>query len=174
MAGAEALGMTESTRLTKAQKRWCELVNRGVKGSQAASQLWPKITRPDQKAYALRQLPQVQWYLAHLDAIAMEEAGVTRTMILRNLKAIADFDLSRLYAPDGKMKALHELDEETCLAIAGMKMEGVITEVKNWSKTEALKLLAQIAGMLKEQIELKGTLVRVIDMTGKKDTEPDG
>lgn len=154
-----------SRKLTAAQRRWCEHVNNGMNGTAAARLIWPNRSRPQDVAYLLRKEPHIQAYLEHLDAAAMEEAGVTRTVILRNLKAIADFDVRKLYKADGSLKAPHELDDETAAALASLEIEesagdgpkSRTQKVRQWSKTEALRLLAQIRGMLaKEQLEISG------------------
>lgn len=176
--------MPQSTKLTTPQKRWCEAVNRGTNGTKAVREIWPRITAPEQKAYVLRKLPQVQAYLAQLDANAMEQAGITRTFILEQLKAVAGFDPRKLFKPDGELKSLNELDEETAFALSSIEHEYEIDvssrhqgtrvrKFKAWSKTEALRVLAQIRGMMKNELEVSGggVMVRVVDLTGAKKPE---
>ncbi len=157
-----------SRKLNTPQRRWCELVNAGMCRSKAAKEVWPHLSRPRQKAYELGRLPHIHAHLAYLDERATELAGVTRTFIMAQLKAVAGFDMRKLYNQDGSLKAVHELEEETAMALSAIEMEEVIEgsgdavvrrrtkRVKHWSKTEALRLLAQIRGMTKEQVELSG------------------
>lgn len=130
----------ESTKLTRLHRRWCELVNRGMDGTNALRELGYKGKRPNQKAWKIRQLPQVQAYLAHLDANAITEAEVTRTFVLVHLKLVA---------------ASLDTDDYA-------------------SKVGALRELASILGLKKDQLEITGTIVRIIDMTGAKpEKDPD-
>lgn len=129
----------QSPTLTKSQKRWCEMVNAGMSGADACQKIRPKLTRGSAKtkAYELRKLPHIQAYLAELDSRAVEEAGVTRTFVLDELKKVAGTEMTEHLA----------------------------------SKVGALRELAGILGMRKDQLEIS-TVVRVIDMTGKKDETP--
>jgi phage terminase small subunit len=89
--------------------------------------------------------------------------------VLQQLKAVAGFDPRQLYSADGLLKEVQHLDDETAAALASIELEEVTEgtgdavthrrtkKVRHWSKTEALRLLSQIMGMLaKEQIELSG------------------
>jgi hypothetical protein len=172
--------MPESRRLTRLQRRFCELVNAGMSGAAAMRTLRPELADPKSRAHILRKMPHVRAYLEELDSRAIEEAAVTRTFVLQQLRAVAGFDPRQLFNDDGSMKAIKDLDAETAAAIASIETDEVFAndingrtrcqtkKVRNWQKTEALRILAQILGMTKEQLQLTGTIVRVIDMTGAK------
>jgi phage terminase small subunit len=159
------------------------MVNAGMSGADACQKIRPKLTRGSAKtkAYELRKLPHIQAYLAELDARAVEEAAVTRTFVLQQLKSVAGFDPRKLYDEAGNLKPVNELDDETAAGLAGIEVDerlvgedrSVLTtkKLRHWSKPEALKTLAQILSMTKDQLEIS-TVVRVIDMTGKKDETP--
>lgn len=158
--------MRESKKLTRLQRRWCERVNAGENGTQVLREMRPNLKEPRHAAYEYRQMPHIQAYLGELDARATEHAGVTRTFVLTQLKAVAGFDPRKLYNADGALKRIDEIDEETAAALASIEVEEILEgsnetptrrrtkKVRHWSKTEALRLLAQILGMTKEQTVL--------------------
>lgn len=177
--------MPQSKKLTSLQRRWAELVTiRGLNGVAALRELgWPG-KRPDDKAAKIRHLPQVQAYIARLEANAMASAGVSHTEIVMHLARIARFDPRQLEHPDGRPKRLGELDDDTAGAIASVDFEEQIgaqegaqltrvTKLRAWNKNQALSELGQIAGLKRQQLEVSGgAIVRVIDLTGAKKDVP--
>ena len=153
--------MPQSKRLTIKQRRWCELVVRGLDHTKAAAQLWPHLKAPKQKGYELWKLPHVREYHARLDAQHFEQAGVTRTEIILGLARIGRFDPRKLEHEDGRPKQLQELDDDTALAIAGIEIEeltghdgkviGRVRKYRHPNKNDAWRELATIAGLKREE-----------------------
>lgn len=152
--------MPEGRKLNIRQRRWCELVVRGVSRTDAVRELWPKITAPAQKAYALGQLPHLREYMARLDAQHLEQANISRTEIVLNLARIGRFDPRKLENQDGSPKKLAELDDDTAAAIAGVDVEDIavgekhVGQVRKYrvaNKVEAWRELATIAGLKRQE-----------------------
>ncbi|MFG1350114.1 terminase small subunit [Xanthobacter autotrophicus] len=101
---------------------------------------------------------------------AMDErsarTGITAERVLQELARIAFFDIRKAFNPDGSMKPLDQLDDETAAAIAGLEVAEILNEdgehtgsvrkIKLADKLGALTLLARHLGMLNDKLTLKG------------------
>ncbi|MCG5235297.1 terminase small subunit [Xanthobacter oligotrophicus] len=102
---------------------------------------------------------------------AMDErsarTGVTAERVLQELARIAFLDIRKAFNPDGSMKPLDQLDDETAAAIAGLEVyeeldpDGVVVvgrvkKLKLSDKIGALQLLARHLGLLNDKLTLKG------------------
>lgn len=98
--------------------------------------------------------------IARRRQVIADRAEVTVERIVREAAAIAFHDARKLFHEDGRLKAPHELDDETAAAIAGIEVEtlfvgrgdakaavGTLSKVKRWEKTKALELLAKYRKM---------------------------
>lgn len=87
-------------------------------------------------------------------AQVVSDLDLTVERLLREAMRIAFFDIRKLYGPDGSLKALHELDDDTAAAITGIDVQElwggsgedrqVIGVVKKWkaaAKDKALDML---------------------------------
>ena len=96
-----------------------------------------------------------------------DRAEVTVERIVQEAAAIAFHDTRKLFHEDGRLKAPHELDDETSAAIAGIEVEemfegrgearthvGRLHKVKRWEKTKALELLAKFRKMFDDAPKL--------------------
>lgn len=90
---------------------------------------------------------------------------ITQDDVLKELGRIAFFDIGRAFTPDGALKPLDEMDEDTRRALAGLEVVsltndgehvGTLKRVKIADKLGALGKLAQHLGMLDPKITLKG------------------
>ena len=113
--------------------------------------------------------PKVEARLAELKAAYTERTFITRDRILQELARIAFFDPRKMYRPDGSMKLLSEMDDDTAACIAGLDVEelyegrgedrtdiGRIKKVKLVDKVAALTLAMRHLGMLQDKMELTG------------------
>ena len=68
----------------------------------------------------------------------------------------ADADPRAFVTEQGRMKKMHELDEDAAKLIAGFKIEGdKLVEVKLKDGTKATELLMKNQGLLKEQMSVE-------------------
>ena len=95
-----------------------------------------------------------------------ERTKITQDDVLKELGRIAFFDIGRAFTPDGVLKPLDEMDEDTRRALAGLEVVsltsdgehvGTLKKVKIADKLGALGKLAQHLGMLDPKITLKGS-----------------
>ena len=78
--------------------------------------------------------------------------------VLRRIMLMAGGDIRRLVDSRGKLRALHELEDDVEVLIAGMKIsENGVTEVKITDRLKALALLAQHFELLKSKMDVHHT-----------------
>jgi hypothetical protein len=134
--------------------------------AQPARRAYMKIYRDASPATADREASRIlkhPWVQAEIDkrlAKILARSEVSARDIVERLKAIAEFDVRRLYKLDrasGKwrMREPHELDDVTARAIESIEIverpNGVRkVKIKPASKVAALEILARHKGMLKE------------------------
>jgi len=152
-------------KLKPAQRRFVDLIVQGKKGTEAMREIRPHLKRPEVLASKWRALPEVQAAIEEREEEAIREAGITSFLILQELGRVARFDPARLFAEDGSLKPIHELDENTRAAIASIEVEELgadreeqaqfrrLRKVRHWNKVEALKLLGQYRRLFAERHE---------------------
>lgn len=75
---------------------------------------------------------------------------LTADRVLQELARITFFDPRKLYNPDGTLKKLHDLDDDTAAAIASVELEGgVISKLKGWDKNSAIEKAMRTLGQFK-------------------------
>lgn len=72
-------------------------------------------------AHELMQNPKVRSRISELQADAARNVGLTVEKVLNSLRCAIDFDPAKLYAEDGSLKPLHELDEDTRAVLAAIE-----------------------------------------------------
>ncbi|WP_062390922.1 terminase small subunit [Pseudomonas abietaniphila] len=101
-----------------------------------------------------------------------EKAGITQERVLQELSRLAFLDIRKAYNLDGSLKPLHELDDDTAAAIAGMEVAemgdgenaiGFLKKIKLSDKKGALELVMRHMGMFqpKGQADLDAELKRL-------------
>lgn len=80
--------MPAATKLTRSHRKFGQLVASGMRQTDAARKLWPNLARPDAKANKLMALPHVREYVEQLHEEALQELGVTRVGILKDLVSV--------------------------------------------------------------------------------------
>lgn len=136
---------------------------------------WPRnATRAYEQVYTLRGMaasstayqtlrkPHIQAEIARLDDEELRDLGITPAKIMRELARCGFSDARQLYTDFGILKDIPALDDETAAAISAVEVLETVTDddspvtertkkIRLWSKTESLKTLAQIAGLLKDK-----------------------
>ncbi|HEY6925147.1 MAG TPA: terminase small subunit [Steroidobacteraceae bacterium] len=156
-------------KLSKRLKRFVDAyVELGV-GTKAIRKIGFEGKRPDVAASKLLARPNIRAAIAERDELAAVNAGITRTLILTQLRHIATFDHRDLYDEKGNPLPVSQLPEEVAAGLASSEVEelfegrgesrervGRLHKYRSWSKPEALRLLAQIRKMPVERHELAG------------------
>jgi phage terminase small subunit len=103
-----------------------------------------------------------------------EKAMVSAQEVVQTYSKIARYDARKLFTPDGQLKAIHELDDDTAACIAsievitqtvkrkrGKPQPAVISrihKIKVWDKTVALQALGRIHALFRDKVEVNATL----------------
>lgn len=108
--------------------------------------------------------PAIAAAIAEARAKQFARNDITAERVLQELARVAFFDIRRLLNPDGSMKPLDELDDDTAAAIAGLELSeirdgdgapiGVLKKIKIADKLVALDKLARNLGLLQDKIKL--------------------
>lgn len=94
--------------------------------------------------------------LARAAQAVAEKAGLSVERTLREVARIAYSDPRRFYNPDGSLKEIHELDEDTAATVAQVeideiKADGVVIgrtkKLKHWDKNAALEKAMKYHGL---------------------------
>jgi phage terminase small subunit len=160
---------TPYQKLSRRLRRFVDGLVAGETGADAARAAGAGDQNAKHWAYKMRQRPDVRAAIEEREAAAAEEAGITQTRIYRELAHVAFFDHRKLYDPEGNPLPIHQLPPEVSAGLASTEVEelfegrgesrkqvGRIHKYRAWSKTDALKLLAQAKRMLPQQHEHGG------------------
>ena len=84
--------------------------------------------------------------------------AIDRERVLHHIACAAFADLALLYSPDGLLKNISEIDDDTLSAVAALDVEVTsrrrLLRVRRLDKLAALKLLGQHLGLFTERVEM--------------------
>lgn len=121
-------------------------------------------------ASQLLSKPKVKKLVADLTKEKFSKLDISAERILQELARLAFLDPRKLFNESGGLRPIHELDEDTARAIAGLdhdqlfehfgkgqaKHVGTTSKVKLADKTRALQLLGQYRKLFTEKVEVTG------------------
>lgn len=109
---------------------------------------------------------KVQAKVAEKLAKVANKLELTAEMVLAEIRKVAMFDPRNAFNKDGSPKQIHELDDDTAAAVAGLEVfdgqgdqkhaYGPTRRVKLADKLKALELLAKYFKMLTDKQEISG------------------
>lgn len=167
--------------LNDKQKRFCEEYLIDLNATQAA--IRAGYSEKTARAIGAENLtkPDIQEYLTNLRLELQDETKITPEKVLKEYAKIAFLDIRRFYNVDGAMKSIHDLDDESAGALAGVEtyeekpMQGVedaeqITigqtkKIKTYDKVKALDSLARHLGMFEKDNNQQKTTVNVTGLS---------
>lgn len=92
-------------------------------------------------------------------------AGLTVERLDQEIARLAYSDPRKLYDDKGRLKPIHELDDDTAASVASIEMitrgrrgRTRLGKVKLWGKTEALMLAARRLGALQDRLTVSGSV----------------
>jgi phage terminase small subunit len=121
--------------------------------------------------------PQVAARIRELREKAADRLAITRENVLREAARIAFFDFRRLFDEDGKLKPIHQLDDDMAAGVSRVEFDddGALKKIFMHDKTANLEKLFKFLGLyeqdnrqkidpLRELIEsLSGKVAGVVD-----------
>ncbi len=105
---------------------------------------------------------KVKQYLDSRRAEVLTKVGLTTERTLLEVARLAYSDLRKLYHPDGRLKAVHELDDDAAATIASLEVDeitvgenviGVTKKLKQWDKGQALDKAMKHLGLYEKDNE---------------------
>lgn len=142
--------------LTPKLKRFCEEFAIDFNATKAAE----RAGYSKKSAYSIGhenlKKPEVQEYLSTIFAKTSSKLEITRERVMLEMGRIAFSDIRKVFDTNGALKPMHELDEDTAAALAGIDTDelfagtgderkniGYSRKVKLWAKDKALEMLAK-------------------------------
>ncbi len=158
--------MTATRKLTPKQAAFVDEHAVDMNATQAAIRAgYSKRTAKEQATRLLSNV-HVAAAIAEGRAARSERVGITADRVLQELARVAFFDIRKALNPDGTMKPLSELDDDTAAAIAGIDLSeirdgegtpiGVLKKIKIADKLAALDKLARNLGLLQDKLKISG------------------
>lgn len=156
-------------RLTPRQALFCQEYLVDLNATQAAIRAGYSPKSSQQQSAALLLNPMVSAEIAVGRARISDRLEVTQERVVREFARLAFLDIRKAFNPDGTLKPVRDLDDDTAAAIAGLEVEslyegkgadreevGRLHKVKLADKKGALDSLAKHLGMFIERTELTG------------------
>lgn len=171
-------------RITRAQRKFVDMLVGGATGSAAVRKLKPHAKRPDSLAWKWKNTQLVREALDEQSAIAMEEAGITNARILLEIAEMGRVSMRSLVWQEGEKegvkagtpKKIHELDEITarCIQSIDLTADGEF-KVRFTDKLAAKKLLGQYKRLFTESHEInlgEKTLEQLVEASWNRPKPP--
>lgn len=121
------------------------------------------------EAHILLKHPEVAARVARLEEMARKRHEVTVDRVIAEYAKLGFLDIRKAFTEDGKLKPIHEIDDETIAAISGIEVEelyegrgddrehvGRLHKIKLSDKRAALDSLAKHLGIFTEKVEVTG------------------
>lgn len=132
------------------------------------------------KASALLDREHIRRRIGELREKVAEKAAVTAAEALKIAANLARADIRKLYHEDGRLKAPHELDDETAAALASIEVAEiagddktvvVTKKVKLWDKNAALDRLFKHLGLFEKDNAQTGNAIALAFLVPGKDKD---
>jgi phage terminase small subunit len=111
------------------------------------------------------------------------KCDVTAEKVIREVSAVAFFDVRKLFNADGSLKSIDELDDRTAAAISSIEVNeiksggavaGQVRKIKAWDKNSAQERLCKHLGLFQEdngQKPLGPNKIEISFVPGRKQAE---
>ena len=162
-----------SSKLTPKQERFCQKyieLGDATKAYYAAydAQNSKPITA-NRSAKALLDDPKISTRVRELQLLHQKRHEVTVDRVLQEFSRLAFLDIRKAFDEEGRLKPIHDMDDETAAAIAGLEVEslfegkgsereliGRLHKIKLSDKKGALDSLARHLGLFNDSLKLSG------------------
>jgi phage terminase small subunit len=162
-------------KLSARQENFCQQYLIDLNASAAYKRAGYKCTPTSANVSASQLLARAKITdrIAYLRLNLQKKTNITQERVLAEYAKIAFADVRKFYGPDGQLVPIHELDDDTAGALAGLEIDeidaggvciGQTKKIKITDKKGALDSLAKHLGMFVEKVEHSGAVtVRVVD-----------
>lgn len=177
--------------LTPKQEQFCREYLIDLNGTQAAIRAGYSKKTAGQAAGEQLKKPEIQARLREAIASRAARTEITADRVLAEYAKLAFLDIRKAFNENGKLKPIHEIDDATAAAIAGIEVEelfegrgddrksiGTLSKIRLSDKRAALADVAKHLGMFVDRHEHSGPngeaiqgLIRVEFVEPKGDVE---
>lgn len=168
--GAAAEAGMRRRKTADRQERFAREYVKDLNGRRSAIAAGYSENGADVVASRLLGNANVKKLVADLTKEKFSKLDISAERILQELARLAFLDPRKLFNESGGLRPIHELDEDTARAIAGLDHEklfehfgkgqakhvGTTSKVKLADKTRALQLLGQYRKLFTEKVEVTG------------------
>jgi len=142
--------------LTAKQSRFVDEYLKDLNASQAAIRAGYSAISARNISSGLMTKANIQSAISARMGKRSERTAITADRVLQELARLAFLDVRKAFTLDGALKPIHELDDDTAAAVAGMDIAefgsgddqtGVVKKIKLSDKKGALELLMRHLGM---------------------------
>ena len=142
----------------KRRERFAAEYSIDLNATQAARRAGYSPASASERGSLLLKSPAVQAAIAARTQARFARYAIDRERVLHHIACAAFADLARLYTPDGLLKNISEIDDDTLAAVAALDVEVTsrrrLLRVRRLDKLAALKLLGQHLGLFTERVEM--------------------
>lgn len=153
--------------LSDKQIRFCEEYLIDLNATQAAVRAGYSKKTANRIGSENLSKPDIQDYIQKKQQELKKKLSVSQEMVVEQFRKLAFSDIRKFYKEDGSLKKIHELDDDSAAALAGVEVDelwegfgedrkqvGVTKKIKRWDPNKALESLARHLGMFKDSITL--------------------
>lgn len=178
--------MVKSTELTIKQEKFCQkYIELEGNASEAYRQSYDCKNSGEatinNEAYLLLQNPDIALRIKELEGLHLARHKTTIDRVVAEYAKLAFLDARKAFYPDGSLKPLNELDDETAAAIAGLEIEEKIIGEETFARIKKIKLadkkgsldsLAKYLSMFVDKVEHSGNIT-LSDLVSDSYKKPD-
>ena len=157
--------MGKRFNLTGKQEKFAQAVAKGKSDAEAYREAGYKVDalKPEslwRLAHAVRHNIKVSSRINQLKEKGVKKAELSVERHVREMAAIAYFDMRKLFGPDGELLQPPDWPDEVAAAVSGFEAitapdgKTKITKLKLWSKDKQIELGGRYLEMWKNQVEL--------------------
>jgi phage terminase small subunit len=162
-------------KLTPYKRKVIEEYLRDFNGAQALRRVGYKGKRIYERAYAILHEDVVQEEIARRVEMELNAIGVHSRQVLIELARVGFSDIRKIFNPDGTLKPIKEIDDDTAAALARIErleryvgrgedrfLAGRSTKVRLFDKVKALEILAKHLKLFGEEKEAEKVKIQVL------------
>lgn len=153
--------------MTPKQERFVEEYLVDLNGTQAAIRAGYSARTANEQAVRILADVSVQKRLTERMQARAERTEITQDRVLKELGRLAFLDIRKAFDATGNLKPVHELDDETAAAIAGLEVSeitagevtiGNLKKIKLSDKKGALELIGRHLRMWNDKLDLNNNI----------------
>lgn len=163
--------------LTEKQKAFVREYLIDLNATQAAIRAGYSETTAGSIGHENLKKPEIQNSIAEAKAKLAEASGITLERVQKEYARLAFLDIRKAFDEEGRLKSIHEMDDDTAAAISGLEVEtlsegkgadrevvGRLHKIKLSDKRAALDSITKLFGWVIDKQQISGSL-EVVDAT---------